>query len=262
MLKIRLAAAAVVALAAAGPALALPVPSLDYEFSGNFSDGKGGSAITGNGGAFTGTGLAGGLSFGRNEGPTLGDMPNAINYSIEMFFSIADVTGYRKLIDFKNRGNDGGVYNNSGVLQFVGAGGSGGRITANTPTHLVLTRDATTRLVTAFVNGSSAFSFVDSQSAAVFTNDFAHFFRDDLGSGGGSEASAGFVDFIRIYANALTGSDVAGLYNGGALVRFSDAPPPAQVPEPAAFALFAAGLLGLGCVARTQAGFRLRPSGR
>lgn len=233
----------------AGAAQALPTPDHIYEFNGSLADARGGPAATNNGGVFTGAGATAGLAFSGNQGPTFANVfANTATYSIEMFFEIDFTNSYRKLIDFKNRAADTGLYVNSGQLSFVG-GGSGGPVAANAFTHLVFTRDAASRQAVAYLNGAEAFRFNDTGGNAIFSaaNGVAHVFRDD-GRGGGAENSPGTVDFIRTYDQVLAAADVAALYNGGDPVRsFANG-----VPEPESWAMMIAGFGLAGAVARRR----------
>ena len=100
--------------------------------------------------------------------------------------------------------------------------------------RVVVTRDASTNLITAYVNGVQQISFTDSGGAAIFNGPggIMHFFQDDNAVGG--EASAGVVEYIRIYDAPLTAGEVAGLTDP-------------VVPEPTALALaaLATGIVGL-----------------
>ena len=80
-----------------------------------------------------------------------------------------------------------------------------------------------------YVNGVQQISFTDSTGLAVFdaTGNIMRFFEDDLNTGQ-REASAGVVDFIRIYNGALTAAEVRALEQA--------------VPEPATLLLTGVGL--------------------
>jgi hypothetical protein len=96
--------------------------------------------------------------------------------------------------------------------------------------------------VRAYLDGVERFSFNDATSMdAVFSGPggIATFFRDNNG-----EASAGFVDFIRLYDRVLTGTEVASLYGSGTPLREFEVPV-STVPEPSAWAML---ILGLGAV--------------
>ena len=61
-------------------------------------------------------------------------------------------------------------------------------------------------------NGVQQISFTDATGLAIFTgpNDIMRFFEDDVITGT-QEASAGVVDFIKIYKGALTAAEVRAL---------------------------------------------------
>ena len=234
---------------AAGAAQALPTPSHVYEFSGSLKEARGGpAAVVPNAPAYVGDGPARGLAFGGNQGPALSNIfDNPAAYTIEMFFEIDFTSSYRKLIDFKNRASDNGLYVNGGTLSLLGTGGARGTVTPNSFTHLVLTRDASTKQTVAYLNGVQAFSVTDSNNAATFSaaGGIAHFLRDDI-RGGGAENSPGTLDFIRIYQAPSGAADVAALYNNGNPVRI------AGVPEPASWAMMIAGFGLAGTAARRR----------
>lgn len=196
-----------------------PVPVRAYELNDSLADTFGGPSMVNNGGTLGPVGI----TFGPNNGPSLSNWTTgtaaSANYSIELYFSFTDITGYRKIIDFKDRTSDNGLYNRDGVLNFYNfVSGPANEIAPNTLIHLVLTRDSATNLVTAFINGNLSLSFNDGTSAGDFTStgNIMHYFRDDSVTGG--EASAGFVDFIRIYDHPLNSSEAQALF--------------AAVPEP------------------------------
>lgn len=204
-----------------------------YDLNGSLADQLGGSALTNNGATLG----ASGLTFGVNQGPSLSSAITSNNYSIEMVFSLDAISNYRKLIDFKDRAVDTGLYNQNGNLAFYNvAASSSPAFTVGQSEHLVLTRDSGTNTVVGYVNGVQLISFVDTSSLAVFSgaNSIIHFLRDD--SIQGTEASSGFLDRIRIYDGALSAAQVLDIYNGGQ--------PPAGIPEPGSLTLLLAGALG------------------
>jgi hypothetical protein len=184
----------------------------DYLLNGNFSDFLGnGADLVSNGGTIETTGY----EFGANQGLSLSNTINAANYTIQMLFSIDNVSGYRKLIDFKNLTSDRGVYNfNTAPSFYPFAAGASNNITAGSLTNLVVTRDSATNAFTGYINGIQQISFADTGSDATFNaiNNIARFFRDDSATSG-VESSSGFVDRIRIWDGALNATEVATLDN-------------------------------------------------
>ena len=209
----------------------------DYELNGSLTDSAGSGFSLTNNGASLG---AAGLSFGANQGPTLTDF-NLSQYTLVTSFSLTDINGFRKLIDFKNLSTDQGLYDQGGELNFYNAAtGFAGAIQANAPVQVALTRDSVGR-VTGYVGGVSQFTFFDSATNLAVTdaNHVLNFFRDDSVTGG-NESSTGFVDYIRVYDTALSSSEIAALSV------------PGGVPEPATWALMIAGFGGAGVLLRRR----------
>jgi len=121
-------------------------------------------------------------------------------YTIIIQFRFSTITGYRRLIDFKNGTVDEGLYTLNGALHFYNiSGGVEPLVQPDVFVQVMLTRDRQKR-VCGYVNGRLQFSFTDEGDEAVINNgDTLRFFRDD----GPTEQSAGAVARIRIYSGAL-----------------------------------------------------------
>lgn len=227
------------------PARAVLIHS--YELNGSLADSLGGPSLVAEGGTLN----SDSYSFGPNQGLTLsgafstGTATNG-NYSIEIAFRFSDLSGFRKILDFKNLGSDSGLYIlNTAFNFFPEVTGASGAFSPNVNARVVFSRDGASGQVLGYVNAVQQLprptdpSFLDTSSLAVFdatTSSIIRFFEDDNVTGR-SEASAGVVDYIRIYDVALTAAQVAALPDVAA--------PAAVVPEPAMFLLLGAGLAGI-----------------
>ena len=227
-------AAAVLALAA-GSAQAV-TPSHFYSLDNSLADALGGPALVSQGGTLD----ASHYNFGVNQGLQLNNAVQADVYTIDLQFSFDTTSGYRRIVDFKAGDSDTGLYQLDTALNFYNvATSAGGLFAAGQPVRVTLSRDAAGQF-TGYVNGAQAISFLDSTGMARFdtANQQARFFIDDNAVGG--EASAGWVNSIAIYDQALTAQQIATL-----------AP---AVPEPASAALLLLGVVGLAGVVRRRAG--------
>jgi hypothetical protein len=245
-----LAACCAVAATSAGNAVAMP--DHIYEFDGDARDSRGGpTMVEGQNPDYLLLGHPqGGMRFQWNQGPLVGGaFANPGLYTVEMFFSFDEVSSFRRVLDWKNGTHDNGLYLNHGDLQLWGASQwSDTNVQPGQMVHVVLARDGDQR-VTAWLNGMQRFSFDDTENGfAVFneTHNIARFFRDNT-----TEASSGFVDFIRLYDRALTSADVGQLYNGGTPIRSFDVPT-STVPEPATWAMLILGFGVVGLAARRR----------
>lgn len=218
-----------------------------YTLQGTFADLFGGPSLTSDGGTLG----PNGYTFGANQGLVLQNVFSAgASYSLAFrstFFSLSSTTNYVKMVDFKDQASDNGYYSYLGQADFYPHNGTGNTDYApNVSALTVLTNDATTHMLTVYVNGLQRLSISDGAQDAEFTgpNGVARFFEDDFYLGQ-PEAAAGFVDYLATYNTVLTADEVANL------------PVPAVVPEPATVTLFATGLIGIIGVARRR---RKRPS--
>jgi hypothetical protein len=219
-----LAAVAASTLLVASSASAVVVG--DFQLNNSLANGvANGVTLSNNGGSLGATGI----EFGANNGPTITGLGTLTEYTLETRFSLADVTGYRKLADFSDRVLDTGLYALSGGLAFYNIALSNNvTLVANTPVIATLSRTNAGQL-TGYVNGVQQFSVFDSGNLAVINNTL-HLFRDDFLTDQ-REASAGFVDYVTINSEA---------FRGGA------------VPEPATWAMLILGFGAAGSMIRRR----------
>ncbi len=155
--------------------------------------------------------------FGQNCGVLFDNGANGHflgeTYSLELYFKLDNSTGFSRILDFKDRNSDYGLYCTETQLQFYNASNvATTAFTSGQYVHLIVTRDSATQEVRQFVNGQQIDSFTDVNGIAVTdTSDKIWFFQDDLMFGG--EASAGSVALIRVYNNTLDSSQVADAFS-------------------------------------------------
>ena len=219
-----------------------PVPIHSFELNGDLVDSQGGTAVmTPNGGTLGSSSY----QFGPNQGLTLtgAQLANSGQYSIEMRVRLETIHATRtvpvnglwqawpwiKLIDFKDLTQDEGLYSfdhdqspfggaptGGAILQFYPIGGTSDAFFPGQFVHVVLTRDDSTGLVTAYAKGVGEFSFSDWGGVAEFDpiTKLMHFLIDDFDMGPNNsqdESGSGSIDFIRVYDTVLTSAEVSDL---------------------------------------------------
>jgi hypothetical protein len=204
-----------------------------YELNGSYAESNGGPSLVPYGGALT----PNGYNFGVNEGLSVSGTGAFDSYSIDIRFYFNDINassdGFQRILDFKNRQSDSGLYSESGQLVLFATSGSGDPsaesfahdFTNGTMADLLVTRDAS-GLFSAFVNGHFAFSVMDTNGATTFSgpDNIIYFFMDDFVSltnfPDRPEAGTGLVDFIQVTAPAaavpgpIAGAGLPGLIAG------------------------------------------------
>jgi Bacterial Ig domain/Bacterial cadherin-like domain len=197
----------------------------DYQFNGNLtSDITGAPGLTYGGTPTYQAATVGGQSdqvlvFGSGNGLTFSNQDSnnsnapyiTDQYTIVMAFEFDDPTGsYDRILDFLNRTSDTGLYRDrSGFIAFFPNKGNVS-VTPNTYFEVVLSRNATTKEMKAYVNGSLTFSFTDTTNKGVIASgNPLILFKDDLIAPG--ENSAGSIARLQIYNQVLSDTTVANL---------------------------------------------------
>jgi hypothetical protein len=200
------------------PAPVVGGPTADYQFQNALGSAVGGAPdlITLGGTNFASERIDGAphtvLTFPEGGGLQLTPVTGVLSsdsYTIVILARLDTVSGYRRLVDFKNGTTDPGLYTYSGDLVMYGvdgANGSGAPIQANRYAQVVLTRDRN-GTVTGYVDGVRQFQAQDTSGAGIVSSaGVLRFFRDD-----GSEHSGGAVARIRLYDRVLGADEVAAL---------------------------------------------------
>lgn len=167
------------------------------------------------------------LAFPKGNGLAMSSLRSLLpsgSYSVVLLVRLAEISGYRRYLDFTGGSSDSGFYNLSGnLVLYPAASGTAALITANAYQQIAVTRDANGTVV-GYVDATVALGPYDDSStgAAAPTTDTLRFFKDD--DAVAAEESAGAVARIRLYDGALTASEVA------ALAPVEQQPPPPPPP--------------------------------
>lgn len=204
----------------------------EYALRGSLADTRGGPSLTALGGQVTALGYV----FSSSQGVSI-SAPSLTpaDYSLEFSFRLNSTTGSMKLLDLHSLADNSGLYQADGRLGFDPiTKAQTQNVAAGSNVHVVLTRNSSTNLVSAFVNGQLAFSFNDTAGTAIVSASRQFLlFRDQFTANPTSVAASGTLNYVRVFNGALTSSEVATLFAAG---------PPAVVPEPSTVALWLTGL--------------------
>lgn len=134
-------------------------------------------------------------------------------YTIELYMKLDTVSGYKKLIDFKDTSVDPGLYNQNGqlVLYSVFTADSV-TIVAGQYEYIALSRDASGNMIS-FVNNKFQKPWLDTAGGGAYKYNNRKkliFFRDDHGTGG--EQTSGAVAMIRISNFAMDSNAIKSDY--------------------------------------------------
>lgn len=233
-----------------------------YEFNGNFDPvaGAGASALVSvdplqqgafindvvNGVDRTVFRFGGAAAPATNQGGlqfTNGDLMDANNYSIEAYFSFDAVSGWRRIVDTRDRTEDTGFYVLNGGLQLYPSNVGAGAFAANAYNHVILTFDGSTAV--AYLDGVAQSTQTTSYYSLPASN-IISLFLDNTVSAAPNEYSSGKIAWARFYDGALTADEALTAYQ--AAVGF-EVP---AVPEPSTYALMLAGAAAVLLAARRR----------
>ncbi len=132
------------------------------------------------------------------------------SYTIVLLLRLETGSGWRRVIDFKNRTSDLGLYLVYDNLNFFNlAAGAGGAVKPGAFIQVAVTREPSGR-VTAYVNGSPELAFDDVNGDALpGTGDPLILFRDDLEYP--NDHAAGALARLRFFNGSLSAAQVAAL---------------------------------------------------
>jgi hypothetical protein len=167
----------------------------DYELNGDYLDAFGGNPLVPNGGFLNATEYV----FGPDQGPNVSGVIDPATYCIQLKFTPQATTGWRKILDFKNRTSDKGLYIYNSKLQFYPyTPGPDIAFTPGVPVTVVFTRDGATGEMSGYVDGVWQWTITDSPNDATFTGpaNIIYILIDDLAVPG--ESMSGSLDFFRI----------------------------------------------------------------
>lgn len=157
--------------------------------------------------------------FDRNSGFYLNDSLQQFlasgSYTIELYFKMAELSSWKRVIDFKNRTSDRGCYVFSGQLNFYNiATSQGAPFAVNEYSQYVISRDAASKRVRLYGDGNKYITFTDNNNDAVYDSSAKrlNFFQDDLAVP--NEASAGAIAMLRIYNYELDSQIIKTNYDG------------------------------------------------
>jgi hypothetical protein len=152
------------------------------------------------------------------------------NHSVVMTFRLANLSGYRRILDFTGGTADTGLYNLSGKIALYLKGNvasSRGAVLDNSYAQVTLTNAAAsgdTQQTTVYVNGAEVASARTSEGFDLGPG-VLRFFQDNTSGPATGEESAGAVACILVYDGTLTASEVGQVADDPTLC-----PAPRRVP--------------------------------
>ena len=147
----------------------------------------------------------------RDQGLELNYTGNPLEYSIEMRLSVSNAWPWTNIVDFSDGSREFALYIYRNDVHFFGYQGPNlNNVPSDTSVHFIITREASSGLLTGFVGGAQIWQFDDFNACrACVTNNAIRFLIDN-----GVENGPGKVDFIRFYDTVFAPTEVTYLSNG------------------------------------------------
>lgn len=136
------------------------------------------------------------------------------SYTIELYFRLDTITGYKKLVDFDSLGADAGFYNQNGKLVVYNKlTNTDSTIGAGKFEYAAITRDGSTKDMYIYHNNKVIGMLNDNTDQYIYSAEkLLIFFKDDNGTGG--EQSSGSVAMIHISNFVMDSTTIKNNYTG------------------------------------------------
>ncbi|HYV14523.1 MAG TPA: LamG-like jellyroll fold domain-containing protein [Conexibacter sp.] len=136
------------------------------------------------------------------------------SHSVVMVFRLADVSGFRRLLDFSDGASDDGLYDASGTTVFYAgdyvARSTGAVFEDSAYVQVTLTSEATlagSQWTVVYVNGTPVAAATTTQGFGLGSG-VLRLFKDNVSGSGRGEQSAGALACVLVYDGALTTGEV------------------------------------------------------
>jgi hypothetical protein len=177
------------------------------------------------------------LAFPKGGGVALrtAGLVDPASHSIVMTFRLAEVSGFRRLLDFSDGRSDNGLYDLDGrVVLYLGGdtAASPAGVLGTSYVQVALTSEATlggSQWTAAYVNGTPVVAGTTAQDFGLGAGGL-RFFKDNDSGGARGEQSAGALSCALVYDGALTPGEVAQQAADPALCPAPRPAPPPHLP--------------------------------
>lgn len=133
------------------------------------------------------------------------------SYSVSMLMRYNPMdAGYARLVDFSNSTADTGIYKLGDGVSFYPVGTyAPGSFVADQDVFVTITRDATSQLVSLFINGVASGTYVDTGNLYAPATSAMYFLMDNTtGSAAISETDPGVISYLQVRSTPMTSVEV------------------------------------------------------